>query len=170
MRQKYTYILILFLTLGFVSACDDDDDVEIGYTATYPLSGDWTVTYSIETSPGEFEPLVEHAELLIYNTAENVATEVWVDDHGNFWDFKVKTPANVSALTFGGENLTNVSYESVVTITDGQVFRDAVQVNGIQRDSIYFQVSFNDDEDANGDPDPFGTIYHVYGHRSTGFE
>jgi hypothetical protein len=170
MKLKYTLLLTLFLSLGFITSCDDDEDDDLEFTATYPLSGDWTVTYSIETAPGQFEPLLEDTELLIYNTSENLPTEVWVDDHGNFWDFKVKTPADARARTFGGENLENQSYESVVNVASGQVFLDAVRVNGIQRDSIYFQVSFNDDEDAEGNPAPFGTIYHVYGHRSTGFE
>ncbi|ARS36383.1 lipid-binding protein [Pontibacter actiniarum] len=164
MKLKYTLLLLTFLSFGFLTSCDDDDDEDIDYTATYPISGDWTVTYSIETSPGEFLPLVENEELLIYNTAANVPTEVWVDDDGHFWDFKVKTPVDISSLTFGGENLQNVSYNSQVNISNGQVFLNAVEVNTIMRDSIYFQVSFSDDEE------PYGTIYHVYGHRSTGFE
>ncbi|WP_276499079.1 lipid-binding protein [Pontibacter litorisediminis] len=170
MKLKYTLFLALFLSLGFFTSCDDDDEDDIDFTATYPISGTWSVTYSIETAPGQFEPLAEHSELLIYNTAANVPTEVWVDDEGNFWDFKVKTPINIANLTFGGESLENMSYNSQVTITDGQVFLNAVEVNSIMRDSIYFRVSFSDDEDAEGNPDPFGTIYHVYGHRSTGFE
>lgn len=170
MKIKHLLIFPLFLCMGFLTACDDDDDEDIEYTATYPISGDWTVTYSIETAPGEYQPLVEDTELLIYNTAENVATEVWVDDDGHFWDFKVRTPVNISALTFGGNELQNVSYNSQVNISDGQVFLNAVEVNTIMRDSIFFRVSFNDDEDAEGNPDPFGTTYVVYGHRSTGFE
>ena len=181
MKLKYTLLLTLFLSLGFITSCDDDDDDKIEYTATYPLSGDWTVTYSIETSPGQFEPLAENSELLIYNTAANTPTEIWVDDHGNFWNFKVRANADISALTFNAQNSVSaalrrnsegalVPYDIEVNIAEGQVFKNAATVNGIQRDSIYFQVSFEDDEDANEDPDPFGTIYHVYGHRSTGFE
>ncbi|WP_299825072.1 lipid-binding protein [uncultured Pontibacter sp.] len=170
MKLKYTLLLLLFLSLGCFTACDDDDDDDIEFTAAYPIAGDWTVTYSIETAPGQFEPLLDHAELLIYNTAANVPSEVWVDDHGSFWDFKAKTPTNISDLSFGGENLQNTTRASQVTITDGRVFLNGAQVNGIQRDSIYFRVSFDDDEDAEGNPSPFGTIYHVYGHRSTGFE
>ncbi|MBB6612245.1 hypothetical protein H7F15_14440 [Pontibacter sp. Tf4] len=164
MKLKYSYLLIMLLSVGFLASCDDDDDDEIEFTATYPLSGDWTVNYSIETAPGQFEPLVEHGEVLIYNTSENVPTEIWVDDQGNFWDFKTKSPADANARTFGGEGLQDVQHDAVVNIANGQVFLDAVTVNGIKRDSIYFQVSFSDDEE------PFGTIYHVYGHRSTGFE
>lgn len=181
MKQKYTFILILFLALGFVSACDDDDEDDVEFTATYPISGDWTVTYSLETAPGEFEPLVENTELLIYNTAANLPTEVWVDDHENFWNFKVRTNIDLKALTFNAQNSVSVAltedengdpipYDIEVNINNGQVFKNAVTLNGVQRDSIYFQVSFEDDEDAEGNPAPFGTIYHVYGHRSTGFE
>ena len=163
------YILAMVPFAGFFSSCDDDDDIDIEYTAAYPLSGDWTVTYSVDDGAGGFQPLVENTELLIYNTAANEPNEVWVDDHGNFWDFKVKTPADLNNRTFGGEALLNVSYESEVTITDGQVILNGAEENGLMRDSIYFRVSFSDDEDADG-PAPYGTIYHVYGHRSTGFE
>ncbi|TPE43716.1 lipid-binding protein [Pontibacter mangrovi] len=173
MKLTYTLLLVLFLALGFLPACDDDDDVE--YTATYPVSGDWTVTYSVETAPGQFEPLVEDTELLIYNTAANVPTEVWVDDQENFWTFIIRTDVNMSNLTFSAQNAVSTAqvenadgelepYDIEVNITDGQVFEDAVTVNGVQRDSIYFKVSFEDDDPA------FGTVYHVYGHRSTGFE
>lgn len=170
MKRRYFYILVMLPLFVLLGACDDDDDIDIEYTATYPISGDWTVTYSLDNGAGGFEPLVEHTELLIYNTAANEPNEVWVDDHGNFWDFKVKTPANVQNLTFGGEALENVSYDSQVNITDGQVFLNGAEENGLLRDSIYFRVTFSDDTDANGDPDPYGTVYHVYGHRSTGFE
>ena len=176
MKLKYTLLLTLFLSLGVFTACDDDDDDDIDYTATYPISGDWTVTYSVETAPGQFEPIVEDAELLLYNTAANTATEVWVDDHENFWNFKIKATPDMNSLTFQAQNAVSVAlqeneegelepYDIEVNITDGQVFLDAVTINGIQRDSIYFRVSFEDDV-----PAPFGTIYHVYGHRSTGFE
>ncbi|SFG43893.1 lipid-binding protein [Pontibacter chinhatensis] len=170
MKLKYTLLLTLFLSLGVFSACDDDDDDDIDYTATYPISGTWSVTFNIETAPGQFEPLTDLTEVLIYNTAANVPTEVWIDDEGNVADFKVKTPINIGNLTFGGENLANDYEPTQVTITDGQVFLNAVEVNNVLRDSIYFRVSFSDDEDAEGNPDPFGTIYHVYGHRSSGFE
>ena len=169
MKLKYTLLLTLFLSLGIFTSCDDDDD-DIEFTATYPISGNWNVTLSLEAAPGQFQPLIGPTEILIYNTAANVPTEVWVDDEGHFTDFKVRTPIDINNLTFGGENLENVIYSSQVTITDGQVFLNAVEVNNIMRDSIYFRISFSDDEDAEGNPDPFGTIYHVYGHRSTGFE
>ena len=171
MKLKYTLLLTLFLSLGVFTACDDDDDDDIDYTATYPVSGTWSVTYNIETAPGQFEPLTDPTEVLIYNTAANVPTEVWVDDDGHFFiNFKVKAPIDINNLTFGGENLENTDHSGQVTITDGQVFLNAVEVNNVLRDSIYFRVSFSDDEDAEGNPDPFGTIYHVYGHRSSGFE
>ncbi|WP_266202894.1 lipid-binding protein [Pontibacter kalidii] len=170
MKLKYTLLLTLFLSLGAFTSCDDDDDEDIEYTATYPISGDWVVTLNLETAPGQFEPLIEPTEVLIYNTSANIPTEVWVDDEGHIWGFKVKTPINIDNLTFGGENLENMYYNSQVTITDGQVFLNAVEVNNLMRDSIYFKVSFSDDTDAEGNPDPFGTTYHVYGHRKTGFE
>ncbi|HEY4650364.1 MAG TPA: lipid-binding protein, partial [Pontibacter sp.] len=137
MKLKYILLPVMFLSVGVLTSCDDDEDDEIEYTATYPLSGDWTVSYSIETAPGQFEPLVENGELLIYNTSENVATQIWVDDHENFWNFKVKANADISTRTFSAQNAVSVAmtedeegnpipYDIEVNITDGKVFENAV--------------------------------------------
>ncbi|WP_242922805.1 lipid-binding protein [Pontibacter liquoris] len=164
MKRRYLFILAV-VALGSIStACDNEDDPKIEYTATYPVSGDWTVTYTADDSAGGQQVLAENLEVLIYNTAANTPDAIWVDDNGTFWEYKVQTPVNMTDLSFSGENLANQAYESLVTIANGKVFKDAATVNGLKRDSISFDVSFNDDET------PFGTIYHVNGHRSTGFE
>ncbi|MFT2007289.1 lipid-binding protein [Pontibacter sp. 13R65] len=166
MKIKNLLILPILLSVGFLAACDDDDDPKVEYTSTYPVSGDWTVTYKVETSPGVFEDIFDigETELLIYNTAENNGQQIWIDDHGNFWTFKVKANVDMASLTFSGNELINQEYASQVTIADGKVMKDATMVSGARTDSIYFKVSFSDDEE------PYGTIYHVSGHRGTGFE
>ncbi|WP_347157962.1 lipid-binding protein [Pontibacter chitinilyticus] len=158
------YILAMLPLLGFLTACDDDDETDIEYTATYPVSGDWTVTYSVDDGAGGQQVLAEGLELLIYNTAANTPDAVWVDDNGTFWQYKVRANVNMADLTFSGQDLENQAYESKVTIANGKVFKNAATVNGIQRDSISMDVSFDDDDPS------YGTVYHVNGHRSTGFE
>ncbi len=162
MKLRHLFILAALFLFGPLTSCDDDDDPSIEYSATYPISGDWTVTYSADDGTGNFLPLVEDAELLIYNTSANIPTEVWVDDHGGFQNFKVRANVDLPNLAFSGDNLQNTATGSkvtTVTISNGKIIRDGALQNGIKRDSIYFEVSLGD-----------ATIYRVAGHRSTGFE
>ena len=177
MKIKYSLVLTMLLSLGFLSSCDKDDDPEVENMATYPVSGDWYVNYEVETSPGVFEDIygVGPTHLLVYNTAANTPDEIWIDDQGNFWNYKVKTGVNMQDLTFSANEAVSASmqknqagdmvpYDIKVNITDGKVFKDATKAHGVQIDSIYFNVSFEDDAE------PFGTVYRVTCHRSTGFE
>jgi len=162
MKLKKLLILPFLLSLGFLSSCDQDDEPEIEYMATYPVSGEWVVNYYVENSAGELEKIAPHTQIRAYNTAANVPTEIWIDDQGTFWDYKVRAGLNMSDLSFSGTELENQSYESKVTITDGKVIRNGTSIKGIPADSIYFRVSFDDDEE------PYSTIYHAAGHRSNG--
>jgi hypothetical protein len=160
---KKLLLLPLLLSLGFLSSCNEDDEPEVEYMATYPVSGEWVVDYYVETSPGQLELIAPHTQLRAYNTAANVPTEIWLDDQGSFWDYKVRSGLNMTDLTFSGAELQNESNDSKVTLTEGKVIKNGTKVNGIQADSISFKVSFDDDET------PYGTTYHASGHRSTGF-
>jgi hypothetical protein len=162
MKIKSLIVLASFFSLGFLVSCDQDDEIEVEYMATYPVSGDWTVNYYVENADGELEEIASGLQILAYNTAANSPTEIWIDDHGTFWDYKVKTPLNIADLSFSGSELQNVSYASKVTITEGKVFRNGTRVNGLQADSIAFKVSFDDDET------PYATTFIAAGHRSTG--
>ncbi|MGV3587961.1 MAG: lipid-binding protein [Adhaeribacter sp.] len=162
MKINKLLILPLLLSFVFLTSCEKDDP-EIDYMATYPVSGDWTVNYYVENDEGELEEVANHTQIIAYNTSANVPTEIWIDDHGSFWDYKVKTSLNMADLTFSGNELENEHYESKVTITDGKVIKNGTKVKGMQADSIYFRVSFDDEEE------PYGTIYHAAGHRSNGF-
>ena len=163
MKIKSLIVLASFFSLGFLVSCDqDDDEIEVEYMATYPVSGDWTVNYYVENADGELEEIASGLQILAYNTAANSPTEIWIDDHGTFWDYKVKTPLNMADLSFAGNELQNVSYNSKVTITEGKVIRNGTRVNGLQADSIAFKVSFDDDET------PYATTFIAAGHRSTG--
>jgi hypothetical protein len=165
MKIKYLLPLAFLLPLCFFTSCDEYDDEEITYVATFPASGTWAVTFNIETSPGQFEQVADPANLSVYNTAANTPDRMWIDDLHHFWDFKVNVPLNKADLSFSANAVQNVAYESQVTITDGKVFVMGTQVNGNPADSIYFRASFSDDGTPT-DPDPYGTIYHIFGHRA----
>ncbi|WP_161890091.1 lipid-binding protein [Pontibacter russatus] len=170
MKKTYLYFLAILLSVGFLSSCERDAP-EIEYTSTFPVSGEWWVTYKVETSPGVFvDAGGGYSTLLTYNTSDNSGDSIWIDDQGHFWTYKVKAPVNMQNLTFGVEEAPNAAYESMVTIADGKVLLNAAESKtGVQTDSIYFKVSFSDEEDEDENVTPYNTIYHVSGHRRTGF-
>ncbi|MCS2850460.1 hypothetical protein NXX05_24180 [Bacteroides thetaiotaomicron] len=57
-----------------------------------------------------------HLQMSTYNTASNSETEVWLDDLGNFWEYKkLKVNVNYAARTFSTTGFVdNVTYESKV--------------------------------------------------------
>jgi hypothetical protein len=157
--------ICLFSMIIFLSACDDYPEPEVEYTSTFPVSGEWWVTYKLETEPGVFVDLLgSYQKLLTYNTAANTPDSLWIDDVGHFWDFKCKAAADIPNRSFATEESDNVSYESKVRIINGKVILDGGRsTSGVVTDSIYFEVLFDDDST------PFGTTYIVSGVRRTGF-
>ncbi len=169
MRNKFLYLLVVLFSVGALSSCEKDAP-EVKYTATYPVSGEWWVTYKVETSPGVFEDIYHtgYTPLLTYNTAANKPDEIWVDDQGNFWNYKVKSGLNIGSRSFSVKEALNLALDSEgkpynikVNITDGKVIKDGgLSKTKIKTDSIYFKAEFSDEP---------GTVYHVSGHRRTGF-
>lgn len=159
------HIVWLFSLLVFVLAgCEKD---EIGNTATEALAGEWYVIVDAVDGSGNVTApdCYGMGKVLMntYNTAANVPTEMFVDDIGNFWDFKVRVQADVNALTFATNGaVANESYEGCdVTIEGGKVLPGAgITPHGTPADSIVYYVSFSDD-------DP-GIRYKVSGIRYTG--
>lgn len=169
MKIKYLYNLAFILCAGLLFSCEKDEP-EVQYTATYPVSGEWWVTNKVETSPGVFEDVYSlgHTPLLTSNTAANTANEIWISDEGNFWNYKIKAGVQIDNRTFSVLNAVNTTldnegepYNIKVTITDGKVIeKGGLSRSKVQTDSIYFRATFEDDP---------GVIYHVSGHRRTGF-
>lgn len=158
-------ILFLLLAAGFfMVSCEKE---KVGNTATVKMSGEWLVTVDLANDDGSVA--VEdcyglgQVPIATYNTEKNVPTEMWIDDLGNFWDFKVNVDLDYNAATFSTKDFVdNYSYESQVKISNGKVLFDAAKTpSGMPADSIVFYVSFDDD-------DP-GTIYKMSGYRYTGF-
>lgn len=168
MKFKNLYIITLLLSFGFLSACEKDAP-EVEYTATYPVSGEWWVKYEVETSPGVFQDIHgwDYSQLLTFNTAANLPTEIWITDNGHFRaasHFKVKPTLNMQDLTFSGTDLANAAAATnKITITDGKVLTGAGRSStGVVTDSIHFRIAF-------GNETVPGRVYRVSGHRRTGF-
>ncbi len=149
--KKIFYLATLVLCMTF-TACSKD---EPGGTATEAMAGQWYVTVDAADDNGEvvagFEDLFGLGRhlLLTYNTAANSATEMMIDDLGNFWTYRVKVSCDVNGLSFatGGQTVKNLNGDPIdVTISNGKIIKNGgKQNNGSVSDSIVFYVSFSDD-------------------------
>lgn len=179
--KKAIYLLMIIIAGVTFTSCEKD---EIGGTATESLAGEWYVTVDAVDDAGNtvYEDFfgLGNTFLFTYNTAADVATEMYVSDQGYFWDYTIKVSCDVDALTFTSNgNVTNMvetdpddevegdEYYCDVNIEDGQVIYGAATTpSGMPADSIVFYVSFSNDTY----PAAYGySKYKVSGYRYTGF-
>src|SRR5690606_34339586 len=137
-RLLFTAIFIISQFL-FIS-CEKE---EIGGTATQKMAGEWYVKVVAIDDNGdvvyEDEDLfgLGYFHLDTYNSAANIPTEMWINDNGNFWDFKAKIKVDLDAMTFHAEDVQNEAYDSRLTITDGKILLGAATTpSGMPADSI----------------------------------
>ena len=195
--KKYISLALMTIALsfGFVS-CDVETNEEPGGTNVQNMAGRWTVSVSQVDENGNvvFEPEdlfgVVDVDLFTFNTSANSSTEMWIDDDGNFWDFKFKMLINYGAGTFSATDIHynddmreiaeliaagqtptdkngNPLTAETATITDGKIlYGQGHNIHGMPTDSISFYVTFSDD--------PYGAQFgyakhHVAGTRYSGF-
>lgn len=164
--KKAIYLLIVCAGM-LLSSCEKD---EIGSTATKALAGEWYVTVDGVDANGAvlYEDVfgLGHTMLYTYNTAANIPTEMYVDDAGNFWEYKVKVKSDINALAFHTEGAAaNEAYDCDVTIESGKVLPGAATTpHGTPADSIVFYVAFSDDDNI---PAAYSKL-KVAGYRYTG--
>jgi hypothetical protein len=146
--NHYRYLLVGVL---FVMVSCQKMSYDQQFSSTYPLNGEWTVTYEVGgTTDGPHN-------LLVYNTSLS-KDSIWLEDKV-YWPFKFKAKANMTDNSFTTTNapssivVSNSTYTDVCNITVGKI---------VNKDSIYIEMEFVD-----GDP---GTPYKVYGHRKTSYE
>ena len=167
MRNNIIKALCFVLIAGCVfSSCKKDP---IGATAVVSMSGEWYVTCDVVDDKGEvlYEDPYGYGKFIVatFNTAANKATEMYVSDCANFWDFQVPVKVDLSNLTFSTDGeVDNLSYEDCkVKITDGKIsLGTGKQPNGSKADEFEFKVVFSDDDD--------GFIYRLKGVRYSGLE
>jgi len=170
MNKLFIYTMILVAGV-FLSSCEKEDILD---TATVNMAGDWYVTADAVDADGEIvykdEDLfgIGSFHLDTYNSASNESTNMWIDDNGNFWDFKAKMDINYSEKTFDVADFSNASYEGcLVNISEGKILYDAATTtpSGAVADSIVFYISFSDDDY----PAAYGySKYRIAGYRYTG--
>ncbi|MEX0360922.1 MAG: lipid-binding protein [Allomuricauda sp.] len=156
-KSKILKALFIFSIGVLALSCDKHEDYLPEKTALSEVSGDWYVHFMVDG-----EDIYDLGYNLITTTNSADETSLWIDDHTNTWWFKVKCPINAETMKFSGADLSsNVDgYEVDVTITNGNIFKDAVEsTGGNVVDSIYFEAEFADDP---------GTIYQLAGYKRTG--
>lgn len=167
--KKVIYSFIMLAAVALTS-CEKD---EIGGTATEALAGEWYVTADWADDNGDvvMEDPFGAGQFIVntYNTAANVPTEMWLDDLGNYWEFKVKIASDINALTFKTNGAVKDVYNDIdVTIEGGKILPGAATTpHGTPADSIVFYVSFSDDY-ANYQQAYGYTKYKFSGYRYTG--
>lgn len=168
-KLNITRVLAVILVLTSFISCDEVGDTDPGETSVKAMSGDWYVQMLVDG-----EVVVDYAVLSTYNTSANDGKDMWIEDHGNLWDFKVKSPITFSSLSFAGDNLASSivhdvastpdiieTYDVNVNITEGKVTKNgATSTGGHTVDGISFKAEFSDDP---------GTIYEIKGYKRTGF-
>ena len=169
MKKLFLYAALLVSGLFFITSCEKD---KIGNTATEKMAGEWYVTGVGVDAAGKV--VYEDADLYgvgkfhldTYNTSTDNTTEMWINDNGNFWNFRTKINIDLNAMTFQATDAQNESYDSKLTITNGKIlYGVATTPSGTPADSIVFTVTFNDDTA----PVDYGfTAYRISGFRYTG--
>lgn len=152
--KKYLIYSFLLTTLIFGS-CDMKEDYEQINSQVVEMSGEWWIKFS---KPGYETGFLK---VLTFNTSDDVATEMWIWDRGNWKNIKFKCPVNVSSLSFGGTGLDNINSNASIEVTNGKIEKGAgLSTSGVVTDKISFEIKFSDEP---------GVVYKAEGTRKTGF-
>lgn len=152
-------------SLGF-TACDVETDEDAGGTEVMKMAGFWDVTVDVIDENGDVlyeDPYgMGTVSIMTYNTAANNATEMWLDDQGNFWAFKMRVDVNYGARTFScAEKDYDADGTGTAVVTDGKILEGAAKnLHGMPNDSIVFNIKFSDDD--------YGFTYRISGQRYWG--
>jgi len=154
--KKIAY-LSLVLSAAVFTSCDEGGEPDKIMTATGHMAGDWHIQGFLPDGTPEDTYHVWST----YNASTN-DNNMWLDDHGSYFELKSKVQADVTGMTFSGPaNAPELITEGTVTITNGKIWPNAAHsFGGHVVDSISFNAEF--------DWDP-GTIYRFGGHKRTGF-
>jgi len=161
--KKYLILLVAAIAFSFTGC---QKDTEPGGTSVQDMAGEWWVTAEYQDAGEWVDAGVGHFKLSTYNTAANLSTEMWVNDHGSFWNFKSVVKVDYTAKTFlTTDSVTTNSVSSPtekVLITAGKVLKGAAKTpSNVAADSIVFSAVFNDDSGP--------IVYKISGFRRTGF-
>lgn len=161
MKRYIGCLLTMFCIL--LTSCDKE--TEPSGTSVEKMAGDWWVTAHIMQDGQDMgDAGVGHFRMYTYNTAANLPTEMWLEDEGNFWDFRLRVAVDYPNRTFSTNGFVpNASYDCGVSITRGQILEGAATTpSGMPADSIVYFIQFDDDVN--------NLLYKISGFRRTGFD
>lgn len=170
--KKFVYIICSLLAGVVFTSCEKD---EIGGTATESMAGDWYVIVDCIDENGDvaIEDFNEgRFHVFTYNSADNTANKLFVDDQLNLLGMKALTICDQNNMTFATpDTVDNVTSHSQyvsdrVIVTDGKIIKNkGHQNNGSLADSISFYFEYT--EDAYAAAYNYKK-YHVHGIRYSG--
>ncbi|MEG1564034.1 MAG: lipid-binding protein, partial [Bacteroides sp.] len=125
MMKKYLIVLMAVLSFSFIGC----EDTEPGGTSVEKMAGDWWVTaHAMVNGVDKGDVGVGHFMMRTFNTAANTSAEMWIEDGGEFWNYKLKTNVEYTNRSFSTPDfVTNVAYESKVKISEGKVLEGAAK-------------------------------------------
>lgn len=140
------------------TACRKEKDTDAGSTATQAMAGAWWVQIKVNNTP----VAADFFKILTYNTAENVAGKMWIDDQENIWPFKFKMDVDPIAKTFSATSAASTYTNITVKLANGKILEKVTKgpASNATTDSIYFEAEFSDDP---------GTTYQITGYKRTGW-
>jgi hypothetical protein len=114
-----------------------------GATATVAMSNEWWVTLYLDGT----DLIGTHVLFATYNTSQNIADTLWLDDLNNGYQFKCKVLANPKSMTFSADSSQNQYHDIRVHIANGKIIPNGGlgKSTGSIVDSIYMEASFGDD-------------------------
>lgn len=98
--RRILYLLSIFAVLLFISCMDEKDN---WYSATFEYSGRYVFKLISEDMTETYIDY-EGQEIQIYNTVENVANKIWLEDGGDIFPIK-----NIFTLTGDASSFKSVS-------------------------------------------------------------
>ena len=142
--------------LLFFTACKKEKDTPAGGTATEGMAGEFWVQIKQNNVP----LVADYFKIVTYNTAENIATSMWIDDNEHLWPFKIKMVVDPAAKTFSAANAPSSYTNITVKLNNGKILEKATKGPNSNKptDSIYFEAEFSDDP---------GEVYQLAGYRRT---
>ena len=137
--KKYLIYILAFVSV-VITSCDKKEDYEEIDSQVVEASGEWWIKFS----KTDYE--TGYLKVLTFNTADDLSTEMWISDDGNWKDIQFKCPVNISDLTFGGNNLDDINSDVTIEVTSGKIELDAgLSTTGNITDKISFGISFSDE-------------------------
>ena len=166
MKNILKYLLLSLFIVGMASCAKE----EIGGTAVQDMCGEWYVMVDGVDANGNVtmeDPFgMGYFPIYTYNTNSNVATEMYVDDQGAFWDFRVKVNVDYAGKTFSATDAVDDYNDITVNVVNGKVEKDgAKSQSGYTADGISFMVAFEDDDYIG---EGYWDYLWIHGYRRTG--